>query len=217
VCDLNDVITTHWVMNAQPTPLHLYGPRGTQKFVDATLSMLSADIGYRIGHHDDLNDGPWIEVHEVSPGDTFSVGDVDVLVGATDHRPVEPTVGFRLSTGPYSVVLAGDGIPCASLDALTAGATAYVQTVIRDDIVKMIPNQRFQDILDYHSTVAQAAETAERAAVKYLILTHYVPPPSPADESVWRELAGSYSGTTVLGDDLSSVDLASGEVSAALA
>jgi len=212
VCDLNDIITTHWVMNAEPTPLRLYGPVGTQALVDATLAMLNADIGYRIGHHDDLNEGPWVDVTEVEAGSTFRVGDVDVLVGATDHRPVDPSVGFRFTEGSQSAVLAGDGVPCASLDDLVAGATAYVQTVIRDDIVKLIPNARLQDILDYHSTVAQAAETAERAQVAYLVLTHYVPPPSAADVATWRELAAGFSGTTVIGDDLVSVDLATSEV-----
>jgi WD40 repeat protein len=39
----------------------------------------------------------------------------------------------------------------------------YVQTAIRDDLVAAIPIQRLQDILDYHSSVSQAAQTASRA------------------------------------------------------
>jgi hypothetical protein len=33
------------------------------------------------------------------------------------------------------------------LDELCANAHLYVQTVIRDDIVRMVPNARFQDII----------------------------------------------------------------------
>jgi ribonuclease Z len=142
------------------------------------------------------------------PGDEFSIGALKAVVGATDHRPVEPTVAFRLDDGTHSVVLGGDGIPCAGLDALLVGADAYVQTVLREDLVKMVPSQRFQDILDYHSTVEQAAQTAARAGVRTLVLTHYVPAIAPGAEDEWRALAAAhFSGDIVLGDDLTSVEL----------
>ena len=34
ITDLNDVITTHWVMTQTPTVLRIYGPRGTREVVD---------------------------------------------------------------------------------------------------------------------------------------------------------------------------------------
>ena len=82
-------------------------------------------------------------------------------------------------------------------------ADLYVQTVIRSDLVQAVPNARLHDILDYHSTVEQAAQTAARAGVKTLVLTHYVPPLTPGDEEAWRALAAAhFSGPIVLGDDL---------------
>ena len=49
ITDLNDVITTHWVMSREPTPLHVYGPPRTQDVVDGILAMLAPDLGYRAG------------------------------------------------------------------------------------------------------------------------------------------------------------------------
>ena len=207
--DLNDVITTHWVMSQQPTTLTIYGPPRTKEVVQATLAALAPDISYRLAHHQDtLTWEPQVEVVEVAPGDEFSIGPVSVTVGATNHRPVEPTVAYRLSDDPASVVLGGDGIPCASLDDLCRGADAYVQTVLRDDLVKLIPNKRFLDILDYHSTVEQAAQTAQRAGVSKLILTHYVPSMQPGQEDEWRAIAARhFSGEIVLGDDLTTTSI----------
>ena len=66
ITDLNDVITTHWVMSLRPTPLHGYGPAPTREVVDGILAMLAPDIGYRVAHHDDLTWTPIVEVHELS-------------------------------------------------------------------------------------------------------------------------------------------------------
>lgn len=213
VCDLNDVITTHWVMSATPTPLRIVGPVGTTAFVEATLAAMATDIGYRIGHHEDLRQGPLVDVLEVEPGEVFTVATQEVLCGASDHRPVEPTLAYRIDDGEESVVIAGDGVPCPALDELVRGADAYVQSVIRDDLVAQVPSARFQDILDYHSTVAQAADTARRAGVRALVLTHYVPAPAEGSETEWRALASSFDGLVVLGDDLTCLDVTTMAVS----
>jgi len=208
ITDLNDVITTHWIMAPEGTPLRVFGPPRTQEVVTAILASLAPDMQYRLDHHDDLTWAPNVVVTEVAPGDTFTVGSATVTVGATDHRPVEPTVAFRIDDNGKSVVLGGDGVPCAGLDQLCLGADAYVQTVIRDDLVRLIPNARIQDILDYHSSVEQAAETATRACIRTLVLTHYVPSMQPGQEDDWRARAAAhFAGDIVLGDDLTAVEL----------
>ncbi len=206
--DLNDVITTHWITTPGPTPLRVFGPEGTARIVEATMRMLAHDIGYRRAHHDDLTWDPVVEVGEVQPGDRFEVGPVTIVVGRTDHRPVEPTVGYRVEHDGRSVVIAGDTIPCEGLDELCRGASAYVQTAIRADVVRQIPNARLQDILDYHSSVEQAADTATRAGVGALVLTHYVPPPPPGGLEQWRQLVTPlFAGPVIMGDDLTSYEV----------
>ena len=73
ITDLNDIITTHWVMNFAPTPLKVFGPKGAKALVEATLAMLAFDVRYRIDHHADLNAGPLVETTELSPGDSFTI------------------------------------------------------------------------------------------------------------------------------------------------
>jgi ribonuclease Z len=116
-------------------------------------------------------------------------------------------LAYRISEGDQSIVIGGDGVPCVALDELVLGASAYVQTVIREDLVRSIPNVRLQDIVDYHSTVQQAADTAQRGGVAALVLTHMVPSPFPGTEDEWRSLASAFTGLVVLGDDLTSLDL----------
>lgn len=203
ITDLSDVITTRWVTTFVPTPLPIIGPPGTKAVVAATLEALAPDISYRIAHHADITEPPSVQVHEYTAGPVWDADGVRITVAPTDHRPVEPTIAFRIEYGGASVVLAGDTVPCAGLDELASGAGALVHTVIRKDLVALVPQQRLKDILDYHSSVEQAAATAARAGVGTLVLTHYVPPLAPGQEDQWRALAATeFGGPVELGDDL---------------
>ena len=203
ITDLSDVITTRWITSLVPAPLPIIGPPGTRAVVEATLAALAPDISYRIGHHADITAPPEVMVTEYTAGQVFHYGGVRIIAAATDHRPVEPTIAFRIEYDGASVVLAGDSVPCGTLDALASGADALVHTAIRKDLVEQVPVQRLTDILDYHSSVEQAAATAARAGVQTLVLTHYVPALTAGTEDQWRALAaGEFSGRVELGDDL---------------
>src|SRR3954454_7217728 len=210
IADLGDLIITRWVttFTPEPNPLRIIGPPGTKAVVDGFLKAFAPDISYRIAHHADLNSPPPVEVEEHVEGLVWHHDGVRITVAPTDHRPVEPTIGFRITNEHASVVLAGDTVPCASLDELAAGAGALVHTVIRKDLVDLAPQQRIRDICDYHSSVEQAAATAAGAGVGILILTHYVPPLESGTEDDWRALAASaFDRQIELGDDLHRVEV----------
>ena len=210
IADLGDVLITRWVTTfvPEPAPLPIIGPPGTAEVVEATLKAFGHDIGYRIAHHADLIAPPPVEVHEYTDGSVWDRDGVSIRVAPTDHRPVTPTIAFRIEFAGASVVLAGDTVPCESLDELSSGADALVHTVIRKDIIIQLPQQRIRDICDYHSSVEQAAATAQRAGVTTLVLTHYVPGIAAGQEDQWRALAaGEFDGRIELGDDLHRVDI----------
>jgi ribonuclease Z len=203
VTDFNDVVTMRWAMAPAPLPLPVVGPPGTAAFVEATVAMLAPDIGYRRAHHDDLDWEPPLEVSELTEGEAWHQGDVRVTAAPTDHRPVAPTIGYRVEAEGKSVVIAGDTVPCAGLDRLCRDADLYIQTVIRPSLVRAIPAPRLQDILDYHSSIEDAARTASTGGVGRLVLDHLVPPPAPGTEDEWvAEAAAHFDGEVVLAHDL---------------
>ncbi|HEX4126995.1 MAG TPA: MBL fold metallo-hydrolase [Acidimicrobiales bacterium] len=206
--DLNDIITSRWITSFQPHPLPMHGPVGTASLLQATEAMLELDIGYRLAHHDDLQWRPSAEVVECARGTVLEDGEVRVIAAPTDHAPVLPTVGFRVEEGGRSVVIAGDTVPCAGLDELCAGADMLVHTVVRPDLIEPIGLARLIDVLDYHSSVEDAALTAARGGVGTLVLTHMVPAPQPGTESEWIALAAAhFDGPVVLAHDLLTLEV----------
>jgi ribonuclease Z len=203
ICDLNDVVTTQWVMSPVEKSLRIFGPPRTREVVAGMRAMLQPDVEYRIAHHEDLTWEPAFEVIEVASGVVFEENGVRVTAASTDHRPAEPTIGFRIEHAGKAVVLAGDTVPCAGLDELCVDADIYVQTVLRDDLVQLVPMQRFRDTIDYHSTVVQAAQTAARGGVRTLVLTHQIPTPGPGSADEWVAIACEHFGGEILfGEDL---------------
>lgn len=213
ITDLNDVITSRWVMTFTETPLTIVGPVGTKAVVDHIVASLGPDIAYRIAHHDDLESPPPVTVLEVADGPVTlpdgQGGTTSISCAPTDHKPVEPSVGFRFEHGGASVVAAGDTVPCEGLDRLASGADALVHTVIRKDLIANAPFQRMVDTLDYHSSPEEAAQTAARAGVSTLVLTHYVPAmPLSGTADDWRALAAAhFTGTIEVGDDLHRIEI----------
>src|SRR4029079_3104733 len=55
ICDLNDVVTTQWVMSPVPNALRILGATGARARADGMLAMLQPDVGYRLAHHTDLD------------------------------------------------------------------------------------------------------------------------------------------------------------------
>lgn len=208
ICDFNDVFTMRWVLSFSPSPLTVYGPAGTSELLRNTVAMLEPDIAWRIAHHGDLQWRPEATVTEVERGPVFEDAGVRVTAGPTDHAPVRPTVGYRIEDGGRSVVLAGDTVPCAGLDELCRDADVLVHTVVRRDIIEALGVPRLNDILDYHSDIEGAAQTAQRNGVRTLVLTHLVPAPAPGTEHEWIDRARAhFDGEVVLSSDLTVVDV----------
>jgi ribonuclease Z len=209
VNDFNDVLTTRWVMSPVDSPLPVIGPAGTSRFVERTIAMLEDDIGWRIEHHDDLTWQPSCDVREVSDGVVWESADgVRVFAAPTAHKPVHPTVGYRVEHDGAAVALAGDTVPCDGLTQLCAGADVYVQTVVRPDLVAQIPAPRLQDILDYHSSCEDAGRTAAAGGVGTLVLTHPVPPPAPGTDGEWiAQAAAHFDGEIILAADLTTISI----------
>jgi ribonuclease Z len=164
ITDLNDIYTSRWVTSFRPNPLPVYGPPGTAALLGAIGTMLEPDVGYRLAHHDDLQWPPTAAVTEVESGPVFAEGAVRITAAPTDHAPVRPTLGYRIDDAEQSVVIAGDTVPCRGLDELSTGAGVLVHTVVRRDLIEQFGLPRLSDVLDYHSSVAQAAQAAAHFA-----------------------------------------------------
>ena len=143
-------------------------------------------------------------MHELAPPERLTIGEATVVTGATDHQPVEPTIGYRIEHDGTAVVIAGDGVPCAGLDELCAGADAYVQTGHPRRPRQARPERppAGHPRLPLDDRAGRPDRGPQRRAARWW-RTHFVPAIFPGFEHEWRDLAAAhFDGEIVLAEDL---------------
>ena len=190
-------------------PVDAYGPPPLVRMTEQFLELNAYDIATRIADEGRPPLTPLIRAHEIDgPCEVYRDERVRVTCALVRHPPVVPAFAFRFDTADRSIVFSGDTAPCDSLVELARGADLLVHEVLYEPALDAIcghldnATRLRRHLLDSHTTQAQVGVVAREAGVKTLVLSHFVPADSVADE-LWREAAAAeFNGEIILGRDL---------------
>jgi ribonuclease Z len=195
--DLGEFNMNTWVMG-RPAPLRAFGPPGVERVVAGFQEAYAFDTQYRIAHHGadflpaDVGrlEGVPIRGPAEGAGPTVFVDQDGLRITAfqVKHDPVKPAYGYRFDYRGRSVVVSGDTAKDSGLIQAAKGADVLVHEAQANHIVAMIGEAAAKagrprvakimgDIPSYHTTPVQAAEVANEAGVKLLVLYHLTPSP----------------------------------------
>lgn len=220
---LGDLMLNRWSLGTHATPLPVYGPIGVQPVVDGFMQAYLQDHLYRIAHHGTQvmipsGFGAIAKTFAVATGaaERILIDEPDLTVSAfaVHHTPVEPAVGYTIRYKDRSVVISGDTAPAFSVQSAAQGVDVLVHEALSPPLVHAMAAvaeaagrtnlaKIFRDIPTYHSTPEQAAQIAKSAGVRYLLLTHIVPPlPLPGLRQIFLgNSADIFSGVIKIGID----------------
>jgi ribonuclease Z len=195
---LGEAVTQSWIAGrAQPLPV--YGPEGVGRVVEGFRAAYASDVDYRVAHHGDAympRAAAGAEAIEVALGDAADASAVvlernglRITMFRVDHDPVRPAVGYRFDFAGRSVVVSGDTAKSASLISHAKGVDILVHESLQPELIRRasavaarLGRERVaklaSDIVDYHTSVVEAAEVARDAGAGTLVLTHLVPGPN---------------------------------------
>ena len=229
--DLGEAITGSWIAG-RAQPLDVYGPAGTAGVVRGFVDAYARDADARARHHGEQampRAAAGAIAHEIAL-DTDDpalpsavVVDRDglrITAFAVDHAPVRPAVGYRFDYAGRSVVVSGDTKKSPGVAKHASGADLLVHEALLPEaamrasaVAARIGNARLaklaSDIPGYHTAPVEAAELAQAAGAKKLVLTHLVPGPNNflARRLFLRGVGAAYGGEVVLGEDGMRFDL----------
>ena len=180
------------------------------------------DAIYRHDHHGntvaDLSGTGMSAVSFPMPtdGELLTVYDKDgvtVQMLAVDHYPVAPAVGYLISYKGRTALISGDTDYSPNLEKHAKGVDLLVHEALSPKLVRLMNAAAEKtdnpimakitfDILDYHASPIEAAETARNAGVGHLLYYHIVPVlVLPGMEAAWLEGVDDIFSDYTLGED----------------
>lgn len=211
----------HWVRAANTSPLKVVGPVGTETLVEGLNRAYSIDDSYRIAHHGEeiappSGGGTTARTFRLTgnSGVVHQQGDLRITAFKVDHKPVEPAVGYRFDYKGRSLCFSGDTSRSANLEEVCKGVDLLVHEALQPRLVKKLADalgdrddenaaQIMRDVIDYHSSPSEAAQSAKAAGAKMLVLSHIVPRmPSAIFYPAFLDGAEKYyDGPIIVGED----------------
>lgn len=218
VVGLADLAMTRWLeaqlFPAGPLPIVAHDGVVT-RFVQRMFDVYDDDIASRTVHVQE--EPPRVDlqtfVASSEPATVWTNDDGDVTVSAVSvhHEPVPEAVAYRVDTPDGAVIISGDTQVCDEVKQLSTGASVLVHEAARTRaVMKQIAGTPIERIFSYHADSVALGESAQRAGVPHLLLTHLIPaPPNEAAEALFEQdvREGGYTGKVTVGRDLVTVEL----------
>jgi len=226
---LGELGTLRWVGGPNRLPLPVYGAEGVTEIVGGLNQAYRLDATYRTAHHGVEVAAPTgaglraMSFAEPPKGESTVVleeNGLRVTMFRVDHPPVSPAVGYRFDYGGRSVVVSGDTSKSENLERFAEGVDLLVHEALSPELMAVIGNGATNagrdamakiaaDVLTYHATPVEAAETAATVGAGHLLYYHVVPPmPIPGLASVFlKGVDAAYDGPVTLGKDGTEIGL----------
>ena len=171
-----------WI-TGRVTPLHIWGPPGTERLASNVKEAYSGDIAERISGQESVDPkGLAVSVTEVDgPGSVYSDERVRVEAIQAHHGNFTHAFGYRFTTDDRVVVVAGDGRPSPEIREASRGADLLFHEVSTVDDGPA-PWGAQDVVWAYHTGTDDLVDLANDARPKMLVLYHTQNWHQPYDE-----------------------------------
>lgn len=229
---LGEVATLRWAGGSWDAPLPVHGPDGVAEIVSGFNLAYRRDQTYRTEHHGlsvapprsaGVSASAFALPSKGEASVVFEHGDLRVSAFQVDHDPVDPAVGYRIEYKDRSIAISGDTAKSSNLEAMAQGVDVLFHEALSKVLVGVMNESAERagnavmakitlDILDYHASPVEAAESAKAAKVAALVIYHVVPPlPLAPLESIFKSgMDDAYDGPIEISVDGTFVSLPAG-------
>ncbi len=210
IVDLFQLIISSW-HQGRARPQKIYGPRGTQAYVDKLMKLWKPELEQRIAHEQRSSTKALeVEVDEIENGTVLNFGKLKVKAVEVLHQPVKHAFGFVFEAGNEKAVISGDTKYCPALIKAAKGADVLLHEVFIHGEMPVTAGLRTQktveNVASYHTLDSVVGKVATEAEVRCLMLTHFAPPMFDR-EKLLSTVTRDFKGPVLIGEDLMTLDL----------
>lgn len=213
--DYGNLVYNAWAAGLA-RPVDAFGPPGLEQMTRDYFALNRFDIETRMADEGRPDLRRLLFAKDITePGPVMADTQVQVTAFRTPHPPIEDNFAYRFETPDGVVVFSSDTAYNPALGDFARGADILVHEVLYepgvDALVARNPNAATlkKHLMDSHTRTEDVGRVAARAAVKTLVLSHFVPGDMPSiTEAMWLEgVRRHFSGRIVVGRDLLEIPL----------
>ena len=203
-----------WAMGLK-TPIDGYGPAGMKRLAQGFWDAYAFDIETRMADEGRPDLRKLVTAHEYTEGEVLKTDRVRVSALRNVHPPIVESFALKFEFPGKTVVFSGDTAYHPPLAQFAKGADILVHEAMLlpaiEFIVRANPNAAtmLKHLKESHTPVADVGRIAADAAVKTLVLSHYVPVDAPnVTDQQWIDgVRETWKGELVLAKDLMEIKL----------
>ena len=204
-----DLWLTGWIgrpWGSRKTPLHVWGPHGTNQMMEHLPLAFAVDLRVRSRSYPIA--GAKLESEEIKEGAVYSQNGITISAFEVDHGGEElPAFGYRIDYRGHSAVLSGDTTFNENLIDHAQGADLVVHEVTAVSGTAAESPAQLKRIGSNHTTPDQAGEVFARIKPKLAVYNHLLLFGNATADDLIPATRTQYSGPLVVGEDLMRFDI----------
>jgi len=204
-----------WVAGLS-TPIQSFGPKGIEAMTRTYWELNKFDVETRIADEGRPDPRKLLIAHDINEdGVVLQTSDVKVTAFRTPHPPITDNFAYKFETPDGVIVFSSDTEYNPKLAEFAKGADVLVHECLYvpavDRLVAKNKNGATlkKHLLESHTSTEDVGRIAAAAAVKVLVLSHFVPGDDPlvTDENWTEDVKKNFSGRIILAKDLKELAL----------
>ena len=204
-----DLWLTGWIgrpWGSRKTPLHVWGPHGTNQMMEHLPLAFAVDLRVRSRSYPMA--GAKLESEEIKEGVVYSQNGIIITAFEVDHGGEElPAFGYRIDYRGRSAVLSGDTTFNENLINHARGADLVVHEITAVSGTAAESPEQLKRIGSNHTTPEQAGEVFARVKPKLAVYNHLLLFGGATAEDLIPATRKRYSGPLLVGEDLMRFDI----------
>lgn len=209
---LPDLWMNGWLQR-RATNFRVWGPPGTQGFMDGLRQAFAWDIDNRnrVERVPASTTGLDYVVTEIaSPGVVYDADGVRIIAFVADHGEARPALSYRLESQGKVVVFSGDTRMTPELVRQSRGVDILVQEVVPPSLISYLREnytaEQADKVIAHHTTVSEIGELVGKNAPRLLVYSHFTRGVK-SDQQLIQQTRAVWHGPFVLGEDLMSFEI----------
>ena len=207
ILGFSDILMTGWVYHRQ-SPLQIYGPKGTQNFVDSTIKAYKEDINVRSQAPENLDiKGLQTNIETIYDGFEYQNNGLTIEAFAVKHEPFAHAYGFKIYNERYCVVISGDTSYSEKVIEKSKGCDLLIHEIAHASEHTMKKYPKAKGVISYHTNVVEVSDIINKTRPRLTILNHVLSLDGSSDDEILNKVKQNTKHDVLIAKDLMTIDV----------